>query len=248
VMDLDQALTTGAIALFGEKYGERVRVVEVPGFSKELCGGTHVRRTGDIGLFKVVGEGSISAGVRRIEAITGEGALDHYRRMTDAVERIASAVRVSEPELVDSVERLLARQREMEREVQHLKERIAQSQMGDLAGQARQVKNVPVVAARLDGVDRAQLRSLADSLRNKLKSCVVVLGSTENGSVAIVSAVTKDLTGRVHAGKLAGAVAQAVGGKGGGRPDMAEAGGKDPAALPAALENVYGLVEQMLGS
>ncbi len=246
VMDLDQALTTGAMALFGEKYGERVRVVQIPGFSKELCGGTHVRRTGDIGLFKVVSEGSISAGVRRIEAITGEGAYDHYKRMTDAVNRIASAVRVAEPELVDSVERLLARERDLEREVQQLKERIAQSQMGSLADQARTIQDVKVLAARLDGIDRAQLRSLADSLRNKLKSCVVVLGTAADGNVAIISAVTKDLTNRVHAGKLAGAVAQAVGGKGGGRPDMAEAGGKDPSALPAALEQVYGLVESML--
>ena len=248
VMDLDQALQTGAMALFGEKYGERVRVVQIPGFSKELCGGTHVGRTGDIGLFKVVSEGSISAGVRRIEAITGEGAYEHYKRMTDAVNRIASAVRVAEPELVESVERLLAREREMEREIQQLKERVAQSQMGSLADQARVVKNVKVLAARLEGVDRGQMRSLADSLRNKLKSCVVVLSSTDNGNVAIVSAVTQDLAGRVHAGKLAGAVAQAVGGKGGGRPDMAEAGGKDPAALPAALEKVYGLVESMLGA
>ncbi len=246
VMDLDQALQTGAMALFGEKYGDRVRVVQIPGFSKELCGGTHVARTGDIGLFKIVSEGSISAGVRRIEAITGEGAYEHYKRMSEAVSRIASAVRAAEPELVESVERLLAREREMEREIQQLKERIAQSQAGSLAEQARVVKNVKVLAARLEGVDRGQMRSLADSLRNKLKSCVVVLSSTDNGNVAIVSAVTQDLAGRVHAGKLAGAVAQAVGGKGGGRPDMAEAGGKDPSALPGALEKVYSLVESWL--
>jgi alanyl-tRNA synthetase len=247
VMNLEQALATGAMALFGEKYGERVRVVQIPGFSKELCGGTHVRRTGDIGLFKIVSEGSISAGVRRIEAITGEGAYEHYKRTTEAVQRIASAVRASEPELVESVERLVARERDLEREVQQLKERVAQSQMGSIAEQARTIKDVKVVAARLDGVDRSQMRSLADSLRHRLQSCVVVLSSTDNGNVAIVSAVTKDLTGRVHAGKLAGAVAQAVGGKGGGRPDMAEAGGKDPSALPAALERVYALVESMLG-
>jgi alanyl-tRNA synthetase len=246
VMDLDQALATGAMALFGEKYGERVRVVRIPEFSKELCGGTHVRRTGDIGVFKIVSEGSISAGVRRIEALTGERAYEHYKRMTEAVERIAAVVRASEPELVESVERLIAREREMEREMERLKGRIAQSQLGALAEQARTIKDVKVLAARVEGVDRAQMRSLADSLRNKLQSCVVVLSSAENGNVAIVSAVTKDLIGRVHAGKLAGAVAQAVGGKGGGRPDMAEAGGKDTAALPGALEQVYGLVESML--
>ncbi|HZS52651.1 MAG TPA: alanine--tRNA ligase [Bryobacterales bacterium] len=246
VMDLESAIATGAMALFGEKYGERVRVVQIPGFSKELCGGTHVRRTGDIGLFKIVSESSISAGVRRIEAITGEAALEDYRRMTQAVERIAAAVRASEPELVESVERLIAREREMEREMERLKSRIAQSQLGALVEQARTIKDVKVLAARVEGVDRTQMRSLADSLRNKLKSCVVVLSSAENGNVAIVSAVTKDLAGRVHAGKIAGAVAEAVGGKGGGRPDMAEAGGKDAAALPGALEKVYGLVESML--
>ncbi|HYL71586.1 MAG TPA: alanine--tRNA ligase [Candidatus Dormibacteraeota bacterium] len=246
VMDLEHALRTGAMALFGEKYGEQVRVVQVPGFSKELCGGTHVRRTGDIGVFKIVSEGSISAGVRRIEAISGQGAYEHYKQMTDVVKRIEAVVRVAEPELVESVERLLERQREMEREVERLKARLAQSQLGTLAEQARTIKDVKVLAARLEGVDRAQMRSLADSLRNKLKSAVVVLSSAEDGNVAIVSAVTKDLTGRVHAGKLAGAVAQAVGGKGGGRPDMAEAGGKDPAALPGALEQVYKLVEGML--
>jgi len=246
VMDLDQALTTGAMALFGEKYGERVRVVQIPGFSKELCGGTHVQRTGDIGVFKIVSEGSISAGVRRIEAISGEGAYEHYKRMTEAVERIASAVRASEPELVEAVERLIARERELERERDRLKGRIAQAQLGELAEQARTIKDVKVLAVRVEGVDRQQMRTLADSLRNQLKSCVVVLSSTEDSNVAIVSAVTKDLTNRVHAGKLAGAVAQAVGGKGGGRPDMAEAGGKDPAALAGALEKVYSLVESML--
>ncbi len=246
VMDLDQALTTGAMALFGEKYGERVRVVQIPGFSKELCGGTHVHRTGDIGVFKIVSEGSISAGVRRIEAITGEGAYEHYKRMTEAVERIASAVRASEPELVEAVERLIARERELERERDRLKGRIAQAQIGELVEQARTIKDVKVLAARVEGVDRQQMRTLADYLRNQLKSCVVVLSSTEDSNVAIVSAVTKDLTNRVHAGKLAGAVAQAVGGKGGGRPDMAEAGGKDPAALAGALEKVYSLVESML--
>jgi alanyl-tRNA synthetase len=246
VMDLEQALATGAMALFGEKYGERVRVVQIPGFSKELCGGTHVRRTGDIGMFKIVSEGSISAGVRRIEAITGERAYEDYRRMREHVERIAAAVRVAEPELVESIERLLARQREMEREMERLKNRAAQAQLGTLVDQARTVKDVKVLAARIEGVDRSQMRRLADSLRNRLKSAVVVLSSTENGNVSIVSAVTKDLTNRVHAGKLAGAVAEAVGGKGGGRPDMAEAGGKDPAALPDALERVYSLVESML--
>ena len=246
VMELESALATGAMALFGEKYGGRVRVVEIARFSKELCGGTHVARTGDIGMCKIVSGGGISAGVRRMEAITGEGALEHYRRLVESVERIAALVRVPEPEVVESVERLASQQREMQRQIDQLKARLAQSQLGSLVEQVRTVKQVKVLAARVEGVDRAQMRSLADSLRHKLESCVVVLTSTEDGSVAIVSAVTKDLAARVHAGKLAGAVAQAVGGKGGGRAELAEAGGKDVTALPAALEQVYSLVESML--
>jgi len=246
VMPLDQAISTGAMALFGEKYGEEVRVVSVPGFSRELCGGTHVRRTGDIGVCKVVYEGSISAGVRRIEAITGEAALRQYQESTGALRRIADLVRASEPELIAHVERLLAAERAHTKEIDQLKSRVAQAEAGSLAAGARAVKNVKVVAARLDGMDRQQLRALADSLRNKLKTAVVVLASSENGNIAIVSAVTKDLTARIHAGKLAGALAQAIGGKGGGRPDMAEGGGKDASTLEAALEDVYREVESKL--
>src|SRR5262249_40117111 len=150
VMDLDQALTTGAMALFGEKYADRVRVVQIPGFSKELCGGTHVGRTGDIGVFKIVSEGSISAGVRRIEANAGEVAYEHCKRMTEAVERIAAAVRASEPELVETVERLIARERELERERDRLKSRIAHARLGELAEQARTIKDVKVLAARVE--------------------------------------------------------------------------------------------------
>ena len=246
VMELDQALTTGAMALFGEKYGDRVRVVEVPGFSRELCGGTHVARTGDIGLCKIVYEGSISAGVRRIEAITGEGALRRFRQAMDALTRVSQLVRSSEPELVEQVEKLLEQRRALEKQLEQLKNRLAHSQIAELEQQARVLKGVRVLAGRVDGFDRQQMRALADALRNKWKSAVVVLASAEDSSVAIVSAVTKDLTAKVHAGKLAGAVAQAIGGKGGGRPDMAEAGGKDSAALPAALEKVYATVEALL--
>jgi alanyl-tRNA synthetase len=234
------------MALFGEKYGDQVRVVQIPDFSKELCGGTHVRRTGDIGPFKIVYEGSISAGIRRIEAITGEAAIHDYQEASDAVRRLTQLVRASEPELVEQVERMLANQRALEKQVEQLKNKVAQSAMGDLERQVRTVKDVKVLAAKLDGVERQQLRTLADALRNKWKSAVVVLASAEDSTVSIVSAVTKDLTAKVHAGKLAGAVAQAVGGKGGGRPDMAEAGGKDAQALPSALENVYRSVESML--
>jgi len=240
VMDLDQALQTGAMALFGEKYGDRVRVVRIGNdgdtFSKELCGGTHVGRTGDIGICKIVYEGSISAGVRRIEAITGEGAL---RRFQEALQQQAKFAGVD-------LEKLQAREKALEHELQQLKTKMAQAEAGDLETQARDVKGVKVLAVQVNGFDRAQLRTLVDSLRNKWKTAVVVLATAEDSNVSIVSGVTKDLTAKVHAGKLAGAVAQAVGGKGGGRPDMAEAGGKDPSALPKALADVYTSVEAML--
>ncbi len=246
VMALDQAISTGAMALFGEKYGEEVRVVTVPGFSRELCGGTHVGRTGDIGVCKVVYEGSISSGVRRIEAITGEAALRQYQSATDVIRRIADLVKASEPDLVEHVEKLLANERAQARQMEQMKEKLAQAAIGALEAQARTIKDVKVLAARLDGMDRQQMRSLVDSLRNEWKSAVVVLASVESGSVALVAAVTKDLAGKVHAGKLVGTLAQAVGGKGGGRPDMAEGGGKDPSALDSALEAVYREVESKL--
>jgi alanyl-tRNA synthetase len=246
VMPLDQAISTGAMALFGEKYGEEVRVVTVPGFSRELCGGTHVGRTGDIGVCKVVYEGSISAGVRRIEAITGEAALRQYQGATDAVRRIAELVKVSEPDLVEHVEKLLAAERAHARQMEQLKDKLAQAAVGALEGQARTINGVRVLAARLDGMDRQQMRSLVDSLRNKWKSGVVVLASVEDGNVSLVAAVTKDLTGKVHAGKLVGTLATAVSGKGGGRPDMAEGGGKDASALDGALEAVYSQVVSKL--
>jgi alanyl-tRNA synthetase len=246
LMPLDQAISTGAMALFGEKYGDEVRVVSVPGFSRELCGGTHVGRTGDIGVCKIVYEGSISAGVRRIEAITGEGALRQYQESAGVLKRVADMVRASEPELIEHVEKLLATERSLERQVEQLKEKLAQASSASLESQALAVNGAHVLAARVDGMDRSQMRSLADSLRNKWKSAVVVLASGEDGNVSIVSAVTKDLTAKVHAGKLAGALAQAVGGKGGGRPDMAEGGGKDTSALDGGLETIRQTVTKAL--
>jgi alanyl-tRNA synthetase len=246
VMDLDSAINTGAMALFGEKYGEQVRVVSIEKFSKELCGGTHVRRTGDIGLMKIVYEGSISAGVRRIEAITGEGALRKFQETITSLHRAAGLVRVPESELTGQIEKLLEERKTLEKRLDQMKEKLAHAQVLGLEGEARMVKGVKVLAAQIDGMDRAQLRTLVDSLRNKWKTGVVVLASSEDSIVSIVSGVTKDLTARVHAGKLAGAVAQAVGGKGGGRPDMAEAGGKNGAALPGALAEVYNTLEGLL--
>jgi len=246
VMDLNDAVKTGAMALFGEKYGDRVRVVQVDDFSKELCGGTHVNRTGDIGVFKITAESSISAGVRRIEAVTGSVAYEQYRDAIGRIQRLGSILRVAEPELVESVEKLAAERRSLEKEIERLKGKLAQSSVADLAEKARVVKGIKVIAANVGNLDRAQMRTMADMLRNKLQSGVVVLGSAENGRVSLISAVTKDLAGkRIHAGKLVGALAEALGGKGGGRPDLAEAGGKNGDALPGALDSVYDLVEKM---
>ena len=243
-----RALQTGAMALFGEKYTAKVRVVGIDGFSKELCGGTHVNRTGDIGIFRITSESSISAGVRRIEAVTGFGAYDEYRQATAAIGRLTTMLHVSEPALVPSVERLAAERKSLEREVEQLKSKLAQASVGELTEHARAVKGIKVVSAKVDGLDRNQMRSLADSLRNKIGSGVVVLASTADGNIVLISAVTKDLAGKkLHAGKLVGAVAQEVGGRGGGRPDLAEAGGKNTGKLPEALEKVYELVGEMAG-
>jgi alanyl-tRNA synthetase len=246
VMAIDQAISTGAMALFGEKYGEEVRVVSIPDFSKELCGGTHVTRTGDIGVFKIVSESSISAGVRRIEAITGEGAMTQFQNSSEALHRIAGILRVGEPELIEHVDRLIAEKRADEREIAQLKTKIAQAAARDLESKARQKNGATYLITKVEDLDRQQMRTLADSLRNKWKSAVVVLASTEDSSVSIVAAVTKDLTQRIQAGKLVGTLAQAVGGKGGGRPDMAEGGGKDPAALHQALIALTTEVESKL--
>jgi len=246
VMDLDSALNTGAMALFGEKYGDKVRVVSIPDFSKELCGGTHVRRTGDIGICKITYEGSISAGVRRIEAITGEAALRKFQDTIQSLHRVSDMVHVPEAELLESVEKLLEDKKALEKRIDQMKDKLAHAQIAELESAVKEVKGVKVLAVQVPGMDREQLRTLVDSLRVKWKSMVVVLASAEDSNVSIVSGVTKDLTSKVHAGKLVGAVAQAVGGKGGGRPDMAEAGGKNPAGLPAALEAVYNSVEGML--
>ena len=243
VMELDQALNTGAMALFGEKYGEKVRVVSIDHFSKELCGGTHVARTGDIGICKIIYEGSISAGVRRIEAITGEAALKKFQETEQALHRVSDIVHSPESEVTEQVERLAEEKKALEKRVEQMKEKLAHAQVAGLESEARVLKGVKVLATQVTGMDRQQMRTVVDSLRSKWKSGVVVLASADDSNVTIVSAVTKDLTSKVHAGKLVGAVAQAVGGKGGGRPDMAEGGGKDPEGLAGALADVYTTVE-----
>jgi alanyl-tRNA synthetase len=246
VMAIDQAISTGAMALFGEKYGDQVRVVSIPDFSKELCGGTHVTRTGDIGVFKIISESSISAGVRRIEAITGEGAVTHFQTSSEALHRIAGILRVAEPELVEHVDRLIAEKRIFERQIDQLKTKLANAAAGDLESKAKEKNGAKYLITQVDALDRQQMRTLADNLRNKWKSAIVVLASIDDGAVSIVAAVTKDLTQKIQAGKLVGTLAQAVGGKGGGRPDMAEGGGKDASALPAALMALTTEVESKL--
>jgi alanyl-tRNA synthetase len=240
IMALDEALSTGAMALFGEKYGDKVRVVSIPGFSRELCGGTHVQRTGDIGLFKIAYEGGISQGVRRIEAITGEGALERFQQASAQLAKAGELLRTNETGVLDQMEKVLEQQKSLERQLDQLKTQMAQQQVQNLRG--RDFNGITILAEQVNGMDSAQLRTMADTLRNKLGSAVVVLASVNDSKISIVSTVSKDLTKRVQAGKLVGDVAKAVGGKGGGRPEMAEGAGKDTAALPAALAGVY---EQM---
>jgi alanyl-tRNA synthetase len=244
VMDLDQALATGAMALFGEKYGESVRVVSIPDFSRELCGGTHVKRTGDIGLMKIVYEGSISAGVRRIEAVTGEGSLERFQSATGQLTKFGQLLHTSETGVLEQVEKLLEQQKILERQVNHLKVQVAHSRIEKLPG--RKFGAATVLAEQVEGLDSKQLRSVVDELRNKWGSTVILLASVNGENVSIISAVSKDLTSKVQAGKLVGDLAKAIGGKGGGRPDMAEGAGKDPAALPQAMSGIYERVGALL--
>ncbi len=243
LMDLDAAVRSGAMALFGEKYFDRVRVVSIGDFSRELCGGTHVARTGEIGVFKVLAETSSAAGVRRIEAVSGTGALGHYRSVADSVQRVAALLKARDGELVGSLERLLADRRSKEREIAALKAQLARAALDDLVAGAREVRGIRVVAARVEGLDRGQMRSLADAVRQRIVSGVVVLATVREGRVSLVAAATRDIAGRrVHAGRLISKVARKLGGGGGGRPDMAEAGGRNPDRIPAALESVFRIV------
>ncbi len=246
IMVLEDALSSGAVALFGEKYDERVRVVAMGEFSTELCGGTHVRRTGDIGLFKVVAEGGVAAGVRRIEAVTGEVALDFVRATEDALQRIAEIVRGGREDVVRKVEQLQNRIRALEKEVEQLRARVASGTGGPLIDQAREVKGVKVLAARLDGMDAKGLREAVDRLKDRLAPAAIVLASVQDGKVTLVAGVTKDLATQLNAGELVNHVASHVGGRGGGRADMAQAGGTDPSGLEAGLGAVARWVETHL--
>jgi alanyl-tRNA synthetase len=242
-----------AMALFGEKYGDKVRVIKIGDFSTELCGGTHTQATGEIGLVKILREGSVSSGVRRVEAITGEGSLQHFRKDHE-LENVLSSLAgrteasMSPAEVLKSeLERKDAEIKRLQRELDQARMKQAASTVASVDEKVKDVRGVKVLAHRVDNLERPQMRTLVDQLRDKLGSGVVVLGSAGNGNVALVAAVTKDLTGRIQAGKVIGPVAQKVGGKGGGRPDMAEAGGKNPEALDSALAEVYTVVESLLG-
>jgi alanyl-tRNA synthetase len=243
-MDLQEALKTGAMALFGEKYGDRVRVIKIGDFSTELCGGTHLGATGEIGLFKVVNEGAVASGVRRIEAVTGEEALRHVGQEEAALRESASLLKIPPLELPRRLQKLLDDQKQLEKQLAQLEARLAKGRALELASAAKEVAGVPVLAARLDGLDPEGLRSVVDTLRERLPSGVICLGSAVDGKVNLVASVSKDLTKRVQAGKLVQEIAKLVGGGGGGRPDLAQAGGKDPAKLDEALAAVPGWVER----
>ncbi|MGH9404508.1 MAG: DHHA1 domain-containing protein, partial [Terriglobia bacterium] len=248
LMDLDSALNSGAMALFGEKYGDQVRVVSVAdgSFSKELCGGTHVRRTGDIGLFKLISESSVSAGTRRIEAITGTGVLENLRKASETLALLGATLRAKPDEILTAAERLSQEEKKLRKELEAQQLKRAAASAGDLIEQAREVKGVRVVSARIESLDRAAMRQMVDNLRAKLGSGVIVLGTAVDGNVALVAAVSKDLTSKLDAGKIVKAAVAIVEGSGGGRKDMAEAGGKNPAKLDESLASVPGIIETML--
>jgi alanyl-tRNA synthetase len=254
VTTLDDALASGALAFFGDRYPEQnVRMVTIPDpsaprgfYSKELCGGTHVKRTGDIGIFKIIVEQSAAAGVRRIEAITGTAALADYQRAQQLLRDISGRLGVTDENLAAAIDRSEETQRQLERQLEAMKRKSALSNLDELVAQARTIKGVKVISAELEGVDRESMRQVVDSLRQKLGSGVVVLGTIEDGKVALLAGVTKDLTSKLHAGKIIQATAKLVGGSGGGRPDLAEAGGKDTPGLKSALDHVYPLIDQLL--
>jgi alanyl-tRNA synthetase len=246
VMDIESAQKTGAMMLFGEKYGETVRVLDI-GTSRELCGGTHVQRTGDIGLFKVVGEGGVAAGIRRIEAVTGANALAYLQNLEDTVNQAASTLKAPVAELNGRISQALDNARALEKEVAALKGKLASSQGDELVNQAVEVKGLKVLAAALPGADAKTLRDTMDKLKDKLKTAAIVLAAVDGDKVQIAAGVTADSVGKVKAGELVNFVAQQVGGKGGGKPDMAMAGGTDASKLPAALASVTGWVTQQLG-
>ncbi|EHT4609544.1 alanine--tRNA ligase [Escherichia coli] len=246
IMDLEAAKAKGAMALFGEKYDERVRVLSMGDFSTELCGGSHASRTGDIGLFRIISESGTAAGVRRIEAVTGEGAITTVHADSDRLSEVAHLLKGDSNNLADKVRSVLERTRQLEKELQQLKEQAAAQESANLSSKAIDVNGVKLLVSELSGVEPKMLRTMVDDLKNQLGSTIIVLATVAEGKVSLIAGVSKDVTDRVKAGELIGMVAQQVGGKGGGRPDMAQAGGTDAAALPAALASVKGWVSAKL--
>ena len=246
IMDIDAARASGAMALFGEKYDDRVRVLRMGDFSTELCGGTHAARTGDIGLFRITSESGTAAGVRRIEAVTGEGAMAILHAQSDQLDDIAQLLKGDSHNLGEKVRAALERTRQLEKELQQLKEQAAAQESANLSSKAEEINGVKLLVSELTGVEPKMLRTMVDDLKNQLGSTIVVLATVADGKVSLIAGVSKDVTDRVKAGELVGMVAQQVGGKGGGRPDMAQAGGTDASALPAALASVKGWVSAKL--
>ena len=246
VMGLDDAVKKGATALFGEKYGEEVRVVKMGDYSMELCGGTHTKATGDIGLFKIIHEGGIASGIRRIEALTGEGAYRHIRQEEEQLTEIREMLKSPPQEELAKIKKVLDRNKELERELQKLKDKTVKDMSGDITAEVKIVKGVNILSKNLGSFDIKDLRSYVDSSKVKIKSGVVVAGAVTDGKVSLVAGVTKDLTSKLNAGEIIKQTAALVDGSGGGRADMAQAGGKNPAKLSEALEKVYEIVEKML--
>jgi alanyl-tRNA synthetase len=248
LMSMEEAMDAGAMALFGEKYGDEVRVLSMGenDFSVELCGGTHVDRTGDIGLLRIVSESGIASGVRRIEAVTGEGALDLLDRTEAQLAAVCDTVRGNPDNVADKVAGLRADNRELEKEIARLKQKLATSAGGDLTAGAVEVAGFKVLAANVDGADAKSLRDTLDQCKNRLGSAVILLSAVDGEKIALAAGVTKDLTDRVKAGDLMKEFAQRLGGKGGGRPDMAQGGGSDVAALPAVLKSLPEWVDKQI--
>jgi alanyl-tRNA synthetase len=244
VMGYDQAIDTGAVALFGEKYGDEVRVIEMGEFSTELCGGTHVKRTGDIGLFKIITESGIASGVRRIEASTGQQALNHIHRREKQFADISSLLKVAPDEATARLSQMLDNIKRLEKEVVRVKSKMASGQGEDIVAKAKTVDGVTMLATVLPDSDVALLRQTVDQLKAKLKSAVILLASVSGGKVILIAGVTNDLTNKFKAGELVNYVANQVGGKGGGRPDLAQAGGTNPETLNAAIDSVSGWVSE----
>ncbi len=247
VMDIDQAIAAGAMALFDEKYGDKVRVVTVKDVSKELCGGTHTRASGDIGMFKIVSEAGIAAGVRRIEALAGRRAYREVKKEEKSLREIAQVLKSSDADVVERVEKLLAQLKESEKELDRMKHKLQSSQAGDVIGEAKEINGIMVLAKRVDGIDAKDLRDFGDKLRDKLGSGVLALGSVKDDKVSLIVMVSKDLTTRFHAGALIKEMALVLGGTGGGRADLAQSGGKDPGKLDAALDALFNAVKKAAG-